>query len=65
MPVNAAMRWRSRRAFSTSLKTSVPGTAYTGAHSWRSTSYGVSNAKALEILKYPSRTPDNAFAAPT
>ncbi|MBO9766095.1 MULTISPECIES: glycoside hydrolase family 5 protein [Xanthomonas] len=31
----------------------VPGTAYTGAHSWRSTSYGVSNAKALEILKDP------------
>ncbi|MEE7558868.1 glycoside hydrolase family 5 protein, partial [Xanthomonas sp. Kuri4-2] len=31
----------------------VPGTAYTGAHSWRSTSYGVSNAKALEIVKDP------------
>ncbi|MEA9752171.1 glycoside hydrolase family 5 protein [Xanthomonas campestris pv. raphani] len=31
----------------------VPGTAYTGAHSWRSTSYGVSNAKALQILKDP------------
>ncbi|KAB7766690.1 glycoside hydrolase family 5 protein [Xanthomonas maliensis] len=32
----------------------VPGTAYTGAHSWRSTSYGVSNAKALEIVKDPA-----------
>ncbi|MCC4602091.1 glycoside hydrolase family 5 protein [Xanthomonas melonis] len=31
----------------------VPGTAYTGAHSWRSTSYGVSNAKALQVLKDP------------
>ncbi|MFO3707084.1 glycoside hydrolase family 5 protein [Xanthomonas codiaei] len=31
----------------------VPGTAYTGAHSWRSASYGVSNAKALAILKDP------------
>ncbi|MBB3813202.1 endoglucanase [Xanthomonas arboricola] len=31
----------------------VPGTAYSGAHSWRSASYGVSNAKALEILKDP------------
>ncbi|WAT15109.1 glycoside hydrolase family 5 protein [Xanthomonas fragariae] len=31
----------------------VPGTAYTGAHSWRSTNYGVSNAKALEIVKDP------------
>ncbi|MFC0153602.1 glycoside hydrolase family 5 protein [Xanthomonas dyei] len=31
----------------------VPGTAYTGAHSWRSNSYGGSNAKALTILKDP------------
>ncbi|MBB5944357.1 MULTISPECIES: glycoside hydrolase family 5 protein [unclassified Xanthomonas] len=31
----------------------VPGTAYTGAHSWRSTSYGTSNAVALQPLKDP------------
>lgn len=31
----------------------VPGTAYTGAHSWHSDSYGVSNAKALKIVKDP------------
>ncbi|UKE47311.1 MULTISPECIES: glycoside hydrolase family 5 protein [Xanthomonas translucens group] len=31
----------------------VPGTAYTGAHSWRSTYYGTSNAVALQPLKDP------------
>ncbi|QHG85641.1 glycoside hydrolase family 5 protein [Xanthomonas sp. NCPPB 1638] len=31
----------------------VPGTAYTGAHSWRSNSYGISNATALQVLKDP------------
>ena len=31
----------------------VPGTAYSGAHSWRSKSYGTSNAVALQPLKDP------------
>jgi endoglucanase len=31
----------------------VPGTAYSGAHSWRSTYYGTSNAVALQPLTDP------------
>lgn len=34
----------------------VPGTAYSGAHSWRSASYGVSNAKALKSSRTRATT---------